>query len=794
MNCYNIKLKKIMHFFVLSIIIGGSLFSLLLVTNHIQYGNRIETYIDTDNYSRYSNKDIIMSASDIIKQELTQENYTLNSFYLKYHIDRFEPGLEFEIELRNMRDDSILQTWNEQGDHIDSDGFKEYIVDSEYSDLEVYLLITANKDNSALYFSDADSLLGAKFYINQEVQSGDLILRLTQVKNVITTIGWGVIFCLFVGCVLASVWYFRVYAYAYEGLKNIIRKIVINRRTYIKDLLVLVAIVMISIIIEVIFSKYNILNFEYNTADSLNEYRCLFVCVLLASVYIFARLKDDFDKKPEIIFLALFVLIGLLYVFVMPAEAEISWDESIHYWRAVNVSHALSGKVNIAESWLYWHSGTGFHLPNSIENLRNMQQQIQVMYDSGIVVSGHSDILGTLYSVAYIPSAIGLIIGRMFHLPYAIVFHMGAAMNLLLFVTLIYMAIKRLYSGKMILVAVSGTLTLMFLASVYSSDSWIAGFTFLGIAYFIGIMQGTKKVSIVDMIVMLGAFTLGFMPKAIYCPLFLIYLFIPYDRFQNKKHLICFRIGILALVLSFMLEAVVNKLVLFLPILFGFVIITYVCYKIQKRLERKQKIVIVSVLVLCIGIGAYAFAYYVLAPVLGQGDLRGGENVNASEQIRFILEHPVKYVMILVNFLTTNYLAFQQALQEIFKTFGYIGDSSLSIVSFVFVWIVAFTDKRDVDLWKNYNKIKIIIVLLSGVIISLIATALYISYTAVGENTIHGCQARYMIPLLFPFFVMIGSNKMKNEMSQKIYNGIVLGVSSLILLVAVWQVVVCFYY
>ena len=97
--------------------------------------------------------------------------------------------------------------------------------------------------------------------------------------------------------------------------------------------------------------------------------------------------------------------------------------------------------------------------------------------------------------------------------------------------------------------------------------------------------------------------------------------------------------------------------------------------------------------------------------------------------------------------------------------------------------IVAFTDKNAEDSWKEYNKVKIAMIVLVIIIIILIATALYISFTPVAFETINGCQPRYLIPLMFGFFALIGS-----------YNSAVMAMVAALLLANAWQVVVRLYY
>ena len=164
------------------------------------------------------------------------------------------------------------------------------------------------------------------------------------------------------------------------------------------------------------------------------------------------------------------------------------------------------------------------------------------------------------------------------------------------------------------------------------------------------------------------------------------------------------------------------------------------------------------------------------------------------KQVKFILSNPWKYTKILMKYLFTNYLYFGGAFKVIFGTFGYIGESSFQLISFGLLLIVAFTDKNAEDSWKEYNKVKIAMIVLVIIIIILIATALYISFTPVAFETINGCQPRYLIPLMFGFFALIGSNKWKNKLSLKIYNSAVMAMVAALLLANAWQVVVRLYY
>lgn len=791
----NQKNRKIILYIFIGIVISMTLFLTFLKSGRIHYGNVIQKYKDTEVYGSFSNREVTIEKGDVFKQELTNGNGMMYSFSIKYHTELFEKGTELNIKLYDQQTDKELQHWVEKGTNIKDDGFSEYRIDKRAikNAQKYYITIESNKKCGAIYCSQADSLNGAVFSINGEEQSGDIILRLSQTKYVTNTRFAGICLSLVIGFGIVACFYFDIFRKALKKIKQFVVSLTNEKQLiiYLKNILMILLLVLFGIILEKMLSHFDVL--EYNTVGAFNEYRCVFIIACLMCIYIIIIGAKKADKKSELIALLLLGVIGIMYVMIIPAEVEMSWDESIHYWNAVGVSHPLSGYANKAEEWLYWHSGIGYGLPNSIDALRISQNRVQNLYNMGQIVASNTDVWTKISCIAYVPAALGLAIGRCLHLPYMWTFHLGAAMNMILYLILAYFSMKKLKSGKMILVTVTGLTTAMFLAGVYSLDSWITGFTMLGLATFFETMQKQKVLSVKNMLIMLGSFSLGFLPKTIYCPLFLMFLMIPENRFINHKIMRKFRVTTLALFVTFLLEMVLS-FKLFLPILIVTWLISDACYLIFDRMTRRQKMIIgISLGFLVVIIGIFA-VYYVLPGLLGTGDLRGGTGVNSSEQVKFILNDPLKYVKILMNYIFTNYLYFGGAFKVIFGTFGYIGESSFQLISFGLLLIVAFTDKNAEDSWKEYNKVKIAMIILVMIIIILIATALYISFTPVALETINGCQPRYLIPLMFGFFALIGTNKWKNKLSIKIYNSAVMAMVAVLLLANAWQVVVRLYY
>lgn len=66
------------------------------------------------------------------------------------------------------------------------------------------------------------------------------------------------------------------------------------------------------------------------------------------------------------------------------------------------------------------------------------------------------------------------------------------------------------------------------------------------------------------------------------------------------------------------------------------------------------------------------------------------------------------------------------------------------------------------------------------VTIALAATSLYVSFTSVASNTDAGMQPRYILPILFPALLLLGSSRVQNRMNRSWYNGLLFGVIGMV--------------
>ena len=112
-------------------------------------------------------------------------------------------------------------------------------------------------------------------------------------------------------------------------------------------------------------------------------------------------------------------------------------------------------------------------------------------------------------------------------------------------------------------------------------------------------------------------------------------------------------------------------------------------------------------------------------------------------------------------------------MQNYISHLAYLGIGSGSVV-FIVLLGVNFLFDRDQAYTKEtrsnwLTRIYVVLMYIGGS--ALIATSMYVAFTPVGSNTIFGCQARYLIPLIFPLLSIWSMNGIKSVIPQKLLYG-----------------------
>lgn len=467
----------------------------------------------------------------------------------------------------------------------------------------------------------------------------------------------------------------------------------------------------------------------------------LFAFAVGGCAFIVFANRKSMASSPERAFVPLGIVMGVLIAVISPVQMIVSWDDLTHYERTVALSYLSSPEYTEADAILFnppqIGQGDSIHWSFSEQEYRSVLDDLNAhgaRYHSstdGFVSASGSPILQ--YSVlGYIPGAIGLWLGRLAHLPFVAVFLLGRISNVLFFFTLVYFGVKRLKSQKILVLAFSLLPSVLFFASNYSYDMWVVGWLLFGFLRYLSWLQSPdEKLSAKEILAVLASFVIGLGPKAIYFPIFFLLFFIPRSKFPTRKFATRYRLAVIA----------------------------------------------AALLVLS------TFLLPFVAQGAGGGDVRGGGDVSSAGQVSFVLADPLGYAGILANFLS-GYLSVAQSASYT-NTFAYLGASSLGGLPLVALIIIAVTDSGSANYpYASWRYRLAALALLCGTS-ALVASALYVSFTAVGSDTIAGVQGRYLLPLTVPFLALFFNSKMKNENAKGWYNSSVLAVTMTFVLVCV---------
>lgn len=509
-----------------------------------------------------------------------------------------------------------------------------------------------------------------------------------------------------------------------EKVRSFFKKMYYNWQKLLLFCAVLVAVIVISAVVGKLSGNVNIGHMVFGV---------LFIvqCILF--------FKNTFAVKPELLFLVTALTVGSVLIGVSPARLGVSWDDQIHYERTLNLSNYLNGIIYDADiqiiSDCYMSEDRMYAYQQ--DSREAYYEKLNNIYDTrGTRIYSFSET--DIWSVAYIPSAIGIVLGRGLHMSFVHIFMMGRFFNLLAYSIIIYFAIKKLRYAKVLAATVGLLPTSLFMACCYSYDSWVIAFCMLGYAHFTYELQNMeRKVSAKNMVLSVLFIVIGCMPKAVYFPLLFPLLFMPAKKFESKKQRIMYYVYIvlaaLFLVASFIIPTITSTSAL--------------------------------------------------------TDIRGDEGVDSGKQISYIIHNPLTYAKVLFSFLA-DFLSLD-ATGGYTQFFAYMGMGKYVVLATVIVIVVAFLD-------RNANRYKTGIVRIATFIgafgaIILCATALYISFTKVGGTTVKGCSPRYILPIVFPVLYAVGSDGVSNKFNRKMFVSIPILIMAATFMINIYELCVKLY-
>lgn len=473
--------------------------------------------------------------------------------------------------------------------------------------------------------------------------------------------------------------------------------------------------------------------FKYNPIIAV----LISICMLVISFLLIFRKENARYPAVATFFCICIVGIGML-VFEPPYCT--SWDEQIHFSNSYNMAIVPrdQGTPNVVRylrdnaSWLNQHQ-----VCSTIEERLDM---IEVMNQKGEEYGQPVEAYELqLSSVGYVFQAAFITVARFLHLPFYLVWLSGKFANLLLYAFGMSLAVAITPIGKRLLSVISLIPTFIFISTSYTYDVTVTVFISIAICIWIReVVYVDRPFSVKWRCIYFACMIVGCMPKAVYAPLMLCVLLLPKDKFRTIKEQWQFRMAV----------------------------------------------------ILC---GILLLSTFVLPTLLSssgvQGDLRGGGDVSVAGQMQYVLGQPFAYIQVLFRNVFETFT--HMVAGDWLSSFAYLGGYLHRGLCFALLVGVGLTDTYEIGTRKGEFALRNKAISLVGVCLTivLIWTALYLSFTEVGEIVIAGVQGRYYFPFFFLMYLCFRSDKIKNNISLPKYQAIVMVMANVLLLYSIYSVI-----
>ncbi len=463
--------------------------------------------------------------------------------------------------------------------------------------------------------------------------------------------------------------------------------------------------------------------------------------------------------KEEHIFLALALLFGIVWVFLIPPFQ--SPDEQSHFRRSWSFSE---GRVFMEqERDNKGHLVTGAYLPGDAAELPERLDMRLVAhrwlvkfkfssfrdyvlshdFRTGSGERVFKEIGGAPYCpIAYIPQTAGILAGRAIGFSPLGCFYTARIFALLFYAFMVFAALRIMPFGKNILMTVALLPMSLSIAASLNSDIVLNGALFLFIAYILNqaFKKPPKPITGKEAAIFLGFCVVIALLKPVYTPIVLLLLMIPKERFRDSKARITFLAGCFAL--TFLVMAAWNL---------------------------------------------------TIAHTLIAGDWRDN-GINPKYQFHVALVHPLRMLGIIYN----GYVHYGKFFQEFIGVLGWL-DMTLPHMLYIFaglflaLQVVVSQDGPDMGLRPRALLLASFAIVFMG-----ISFATFVEATKVNSDVLCGVQGRYFTAIAPAALLAIsntGKKYFNGPISKAVKSPLVIGMGmAAILLTATYCIVLRYYY
>lgn len=435
----------------------------------------------------------------------------------------------------------------------------------------------------------------------------------------------------------------------------------------------------------------------------------LFACFILI---IASFIVTAFIKKPdEKSFLAIALILGTLMILYNPFVQPL--DESTHFFRSFSIANGewldsvnAEGKV-------------GSYMPENYQEILDEELNIKnLIFNSEIWTQRFSKNdtfvenchMASVFPINHSVAALGIFIARGMGLPAAGVIFLSRFFPLLFYVICGFFAIRNVDKYKSLFFLAALMPVGVWLAASCSQDPVVNGTAlfFVSICLKYKFDDKGKQVTIVDRtLILISVAIISSVKYLIYTPLFLLFFLIPREK-MSKKHRII------------MIASAITIVVVFAVI--------------QLKL-----------------LAMFPFAEW-------------GDDKDVAGQIQYILLSPAKALRNIINSSIYNTWNCIRTLCSP-RTSG--ADITGPLVVAFSVFIAPLLEQRKHS-WKirERKNAALLFVFIFIVVMLLVNVALYLGFTPVGIDGIEGVQARYYLPVIILFMILLSLLPVKNNWKQ----------------------------
>lgn len=277
----------------------------------------------------------------------------------------------------------------------------------------------------------------------------------------------------------------------------------------------------------------------------------LLCCILLLMIGSFVVVVKKYTLGKS--FVVVSALMGIIYIFMIPPY--FAPDEEYHFAASYAASSNLLGEKATDEKGNVLVRKTDYDYHESFlkSGGTKLSRSSYITEMQGIMSESESE-MNDQYHIrqlpgktgfAYIPQIIGITLARVLNLNGAMLFLFGRAITFVVYIILMYCAIKLMPFAKLSMVVVGLLPMTLELATSYNYDAVLLPVCFLTFSYIFHLAYSAEKVKKKDFVFLATMLCFICIIKSIYAIVFLLALIIPKEKFGSGKKKTIMAVGMI---------------------------------------------------------------------------------------------------------------------------------------------------------------------------------------------------------------------------------------------------------